>query len=202
LLLTHVFDLQKSFVPTYTNDREKPSDSGLVVILQRMIAALEDAGNYLPALLLSVSNEDAAWKPPSQNWSILEIVCHLIDEEREDFRYRIQSTLEDSNREWPSINPDLWSIDRRYGDRDFQKMVEEFRQERNKSVLWLKSLKEPNWYESYEHPHLGKIRAGDLLVSWVAHDQLHVRQIAKRRYEMINRDSGNFQFDYAGDWDS
>ena len=127
-------------------------------------------------------------------------MCHLIDAEREDFRARIKMTIEDSQQQWPSINPDLWAVDRRYCDRDFAKVVAEFQSERTKSVAWLKSLDQPNWYESHEHPHLGKLRAGDLLVSWVAHDQLHVRQLAKRRYEMIKRDMGDFQFEYAGEW--
>ena len=170
------------------------------MILQRMITALEDAGNYLPTLVKNISDEDARWKPPSQNWSILEIVCHLVDEEKEDFRQRIKLTLEDPSQEWPSINPELWAVDRRYCDRDFEEAVAQFKSERSASVSWLKSLTEPNWFETYDHPHLGKIRAGDLLVSWVAHDQLHVRQIAKRRFEMINRDSGDFNFEYAGDW--
>lgn len=172
------------------------------MILQRMIAALEDAGTYLPCLVQNIGDEAASWKPPSQNWSILEIFCHLVDEETEDFRLRIQMTLEDNQVEWPSINPELWAVDRRYGEQDFQTVVADFRRERAASVTWLKSLDEPNWFETYEHPHLGKISAGDLLVSWVAHDQLHVRQIAKRRYEMINRDSGSFHFEYAGEWNS
>ena len=172
------------------------------MIFQRMISSLEEAGNYIPNLLRNVSDEDARWKPPSQNWAIVEIVCHLIDEEREDFRKRIEMTLDNSSQEWPSINPELWAVDRRYLDRDFQESVREFQTERAESIQILKSLDEPNWYESYEHPHLGPIRAGDLLVSWVAHDQLHVSQLAKRRYEMINRDSGDFSFRYAGDWSS
>ncbi len=172
------------------------------MITQRMIAALEDAGTYLPCLVQSISDEDAKWKPPSQNWSILEIFCHLVDEEKEDFRQRIRLTLKNPKTQWPSINPELWAVDRRYNESNFQEIVAEFRSEREQSVAWLKSLEEPNWYETYEHTHLGKISAGDLLASWVAHDQLHVRQIAKRRYEMINRDSGSFQFAYAGDWSS
>ncbi|MEM9411112.1 MAG: DinB family protein [Planctomycetota bacterium] len=165
-----------------------------------MIEALEDAGRYLPDLLRNVSDEDARWKPPSQNWSILEILCHLIDEEVDDFRKRIMLTLHDPNQQWPSINPELWAIDRNYNQADLQKSIQRFASERRDSIRWLKSLEEPNWFQTYQHPHIGPIRAGDLLVSWVAHDQLHVRQLAKRRYELINRYAGDFTFEYAGEW--
>ncbi len=170
------------------------------MIIQHMIASLENFGAHVPGSLRDLSDEDARWKPPTQNWSILEIICHLIDEEREDFRSRIQTTLDEPGKIWPSINPELWAVDRRYNERDFQEMLEELSRERIESVKWLKSLDHPNWYETYEHPHLGPIRAGDLLVAWVAHDHLHVRQISKRRYEMVTRDAGSFTCSYAGDW--
>ena len=109
-------------------------------------------------------------------------------------------TLENPTEKWPTINPEIFAIDRKYNQRDFQNSVEQFVRERRASVQWLKSLDDPNWYASHQHAHLGPIRAGDLLVSWVAHDQLHIRQIAKRRFEMINRDAGSFSSSYAGEW--
>lgn len=170
------------------------------MISQRMICTLEDTGVAILSLLGNVSDEDARWKPPSQNWSILEIACHLIDEEVEDFRKRIELTLDDSSQSWPPINPEIWAVDRQYNQQDLETKVAQFARERKSSIQWLKGLDEPDWFATYEHPQLGKIRAGDLLVSWVAHDQLHVRQIAKRKYEMINRDAGSFSYDYAGEW--
>lgn len=172
------------------------------MIFPRLIDSLENFGLHLPNSLRKLADEDASWKPPSQNWSILEIVCHLIDEEREDFRKRIELTLDNPQKMWPSINPELWAVDRSYNQRNFQEMLNELESERATSVKWLKGLDQPNWYETYEHPHLGPIRAGDLVVSWVAHDQLHVRQIAKRKHEMINRDAGSFSSSYAGDWNN
>jgi hypothetical protein len=38
------------------------------------------------------------------------------------------------------------------------------------------------------------------MVSWCAHDALHLRQIAKRTFQMAQRDGGRFTADYAGDW--
>lgn len=170
------------------------------MIAQRMITTLEHTGGAILSLLEGISDEDACWKPPSQNWSLLEITCHLIDEETEDFRKRIELTLADSSQPWPPINPEIWAVDRRYNQQCLAEKIAEFTAERKLSVAWLKSLEEPDWYSTYAHPQLGKIRAGDLLVSWVAHDQLHVRQIAKRKYEMIDRDAGSFSFQYAGEW--
>ncbi len=44
------------------------------------------------------------------------------------------------------------------------------------------------------------MHAGTLFASWLAHDALHLRQIAKRMYELAVRDAGSFDTKYAGDW--
>ena len=62
---------------------------------EKLIASLGRFGCILPSLVADVCEADAKWKPESGGWSILEIVCHLVDEEVEDFRIRVQSTLAD-----------------------------------------------------------------------------------------------------------
>lgn len=168
--------------------------------LDRMIASLKSFGETLPQLVSNVSAENAKWKPPSQNWSILEIVCHLVDEEVEDFRRRVQMTLEDPSQEWASINPEIWAVERKYNEQNLQEKVQAFVAERTKSIDWLEGLSGADWNKAYQHKHFGPMRAGDLLVAWTAHDQLHVRQIAKRKFELVRRDAGDYVADYAGDW--
>lgn len=167
---------------------------------EKLIASLEANAIAIPTMLVGISENDARWKPPSQNWSILEIICHLVDEEKEDFRLRVELTLSAPTRMWPSINPQLWALDRNYQARHLLDMVQQFEYERRRSVAWLKQLSSADWYATYEHPHLGPIRAGDLLAAWAAHDFLHIRQISKRRYEMIGHDAGDFSTQYAGEW--
>ena len=165
-----------------------------------MIASLKSFGETLPQLVSNVSAENAKWKPPTQNWSILEIVCHLVDEEVEDFRRRVQMTLEDPSQEWASINPEIWAVERKYNEQNLQEKVQAFVAERTKSIDWLEGLSGADWNKAYQHKHFGPMRAGDLLVAWTAHDQLHVRQIAKRKFELVRRDAGDYVADYAGDW--
>jgi len=165
-----------------------------------LIASLERFGRSLPVLLEGVSSEDARWKPADGAWSILEIVRHLGDEEVEDFRMRLELTLRDPNLDWPGINPEQTAKDRKYNDANFAEAVQRFVDERRKSVAWLKSLKHPDWSTTKTHPKLGSMRAGDLLVSWAAHDHLHLKQIAKRLFQLAARDGGEFVTNYAGQW--
>lgn len=165
-----------------------------------LIARLEVTPAALRALLGPIDPADARWKPPSGAWSILEVVCHLVDEEVEDFRRRLDLTLRDPARPWPQIDPEGAARQRRYNEQDLAERLHRFAAERERSLAWLRALDDPDWDRGHEHPRAGRLRAGDLLVSWVAHDQLHLRQIARRLYELTLRDGGVYSAEYAGGW--
>lgn len=59
---------------------------------------------------------------------------------------------------------------------------------------------QPDWSAAYAHPQWGPIRAGDLLAAWAAHDALHLRQIAKRLYQLTAAAAGDHPTIYAGEW--
>lgn len=143
---------------------------------------------------------DAGWKPDDRSWSLLEIVCHLCDEETDDFRARLRSTLEDPRREWAPIDPEGWAVARAYASRDLETELARFRSERAASVAWLHQLDRPQWSSIRTHPRFGPIRAGDLLAAWAAHDALHLRQLSRRLYQLACRDAGGFDPVYAGTW--
>lgn len=165
-----------------------------------LIESLERFGDILPATLVRLSRQDAAWKPESSQWSVLEIVCHLADEEVEDFRLRVKMTLENPAESWPEIDPVAAAVERKYNEQDLQEVRKRFFKERKASVAWLRSLTNPDWSQAYQYPNHGPVPAGEVMVSWAAHDQLHLRQIAKRFYEMNLRDGAPYPAVYAGDW--
>lgn len=168
--------------------------------LDKLIHSLERFGHTLPGVVRDVSDDDARWKPPSGAWSILEIVCHLGDEEEWDFGQRVRLTLQDATQVWPAIDPEGWAVERQYNEGRLSLAVERFVKLRSQSIQWLRGLSVPDWDATYEHPKFGPFRAGDILAAWVAHDYLHLRQIAKRFFEIAQRDAGEFSTRYAGDW--
>jgi hypothetical protein len=167
-----------------------------------LIRSLESFGAALPAAVAGVSDADARVKPPSGAWSILEIVCHLVDEEVEDFRARLRLTLDNPAAPggWPPLDPEGVAVARRYNEQNLAERLDTFVRERRASVAWLRSLRAPNWENAYQHLKLGKISAGMLMTSWAAHDMLHLRQIAKRRYELAILDGSPYDAGYAGAW--
>ncbi|MFG0330554.1 MAG: DinB family protein [Phycisphaerales bacterium] len=167
---------------------------------QALIASLERFGGVLLAIVGGLPTEVAARQGPKGEWSILEIVAHLLDEEREDFRARLESTLFTPEKAWPPIDPQGWAEARSYRERPLPIVAAEFVGEREISVAWLHELEAPDWSRAHVHPRLGPIRAGDLLAAWAAHDWLHFRQIAKRLYENVDASAGEYETRYAGSW--
>lgn len=169
---------------------------------QAIINRLERMQAALPALVAGVPEDEARWKPPSGAWSILEIVRHVLDEETLDFRLRVRMTLESPEQAWPPIDPEGWARAKRYNEGDLQAAAAAFAAARRESVTWLRSLRDPDWSRAYQHPNFGPMHAGMLLASWAAHDALHVRQIAKRMYELASRDAAEYSTIYAGPWNA
>ena len=170
--------------------------------VQAIIARLERSPAALSALLAGVPEPEARFKPPDGAWSMLEVVNHLADEDRDDFRLRLKSTLDSPTSPWPPIEPVGWAIKRKYNEQDLRESLARFEHERAESVGWLKGLANQDWNSAHQHPKFGPISAGDLLVAWAAHDALHIRQIAKRLFELAARDgeADGFKSRYAGEW--
>ena len=150
--------------------------------------------------LFEDENEDMfLWKQTPEKWCLLEILCHLYDEEREDFRFRTKWVLERPNETPPPIAPNDWVSERNYMQQDYRVMLDKFLAERDDSIDWLKSLKNPNWDNYYVHPKIGNLSAKHFLDNWLAHDYLHFRQITKLKFDYLHDRSGE-RLDYAGIW--
>ncbi len=160
---------------------------------------LIDSANMIRALLTGVTQEEARAKPDPETWSILEVLCHLYDEEREDFRDRLDLILFRPNDEWRLTDPPGWVTSRRYNEQDFRTMKEKFFGERSRSLDWLKGLAEAEWHASRTAP-FGTLTAGEVFCSWVAHDNLHLRQLVELRRSRLERITEPFSIAYAGDW--
>ncbi|MBX3317757.1 MAG: DinB family protein [Phycisphaeraceae bacterium] len=166
-------------------------------------AMIERMARYpavLRATATSVCADDARWKPGPEDWSILEVCCHMLDEEREDFRVRLRSTLEDAARAWAPLDLKDVATLRSYNAGDLGRTLDDFEKERADSVAWLRSLRGVDWSIAYVHPKVGPVRAGELLASWAAHDALHLRQISRRLYQLAGRDAPGMSTVYAGEW--
>src|SRR5574337_1263718 len=160
-----------------------------MINLDTALSRFSSSAEAIAALARNVSDAQAHWKPAPEEWSILEVICHLYDEEREDFRTRVRLTLESPEADWPPINPGGWVTERGYNQRDLGASLEAFLSERRKSLEWLRGLQNPNWELAHRHPRIGAMTAGEVLAAWVAHDHLHIRQLNQLHWQYLSRDA-------------
>lgn len=149
--------------------------------------------------LLKVPADIITYRNHTDKWNILEILCHLYDEEREDFRARLKHVLTTPKDPLPSIDPQAWVLSRNYAAKNFKEVLEKFLFERRESVKWLKSLNNPPLDNYYDHPKLGPLSGKLFLSNWLAHDYLHFRQIIKLKFDFLKQTSGQ-NTSYAGSW--
>lgn len=168
--------------------------------LEFCIAQLAQHAESIRSLAAGISDEQARWKPTPETWSLLEVINHLYDEEREDFRVRLDILLHRPEQAWPPIRPQEWVTEREYNQRSLAESVQNFLNERKKSLEWLGSLDEPEWERSATAPWGQPIQAGDMAAAWAAHDLLHTRQLVELHWAWINRQLAPYQVNYAGDW--
>jgi hypothetical protein len=169
------------------------------VDFELMVQLLAQNAERIPSLAQVVSPEQARWRPDADSWSILEVVNHLYDEEREDFRVRLDMTLRVPDQPWPPIDPAGWVVERGYNARDLETSLRDYVTERRRSLEWLETLEAPDWDASHE-ARFGLMKAGDILASWVGHDWLHTRQLVELHRAFTLRLAEPYQLDYAGPW--
>jgi len=165
-----------------------------------LIGRLEAFAYQLRLLVKDLPADQARWRPAKGGMSILEIVGSLCDRETREFRPRLELTLREPERPWPRVEADDGLDELNYNERVLDRESERFQRERLKSVQWLKGLGAANWTSTHEEPKLGPVRAGDLLVSWASNDALMMSAIARRGYDLSQRDAPGFTSAYAGEW--
>lgn len=167
--------------------------------LDKSVQQLENQGKAILALGKDLSTEQARWKPGPEDWSILEVLNHLVDEEQLDFRRHLDHILYTPQESWPKIAPQDWVIAKKYNLLGLDQTLDNFKSEREKSIDWLNSLANPDWNMSIKLSW-GKLSSGDILASWLAHDLLHLRQLVDLRFQLTKSGSAPFNIDYAGKW--
>jgi hypothetical protein len=164
--------------------------------LKRLLALNRDR---VASLARGVLEDQARWKPNPESWSILEVVSHLADEEEFDFPVRLRIILEKTEKPWPEIDPEGWVTERMYNKEDLYSVLNRYMNLRNQSLEWLDTLENPDWGSSVAAP-FGEICAGDILVSWVTHDLLHLRQLVELQRYYLEEQARPFSLEYAGQW--
>ena len=115
-------------------------------------------------------------RPEPGEWSVHEVIGHLIATDAGAFEERIQGIL-DGNPEIPGFSP--WAA---INERDFNAvalpdLLAEFDLSRARVVPFVAALDADQLTLTADYPAFGTFSAGDFVYEWPFHDHEHLQQI-------------------------
>jgi hypothetical protein len=171
-----------------------------MIDIKEIIRLLTGNAEAMRALVQNISNEQAQWKPDPETWSMKEVMEHVYNEERIDFRKILIRMLNaPSQPSGESLHDEYVPVE------SCRQALESFIVEREASKKWLRALKSPDWDITSQWPFgpagdVMTFSAGDVLLSWVEHDILHLRQMIELLHAWNQKQAPPYSLHYAGGW--
>ena len=137
---------------------------------------LESSGHAFAATLDALTPELASWRPAPGEWCVNEVVCHVIEAEKNGFAGRIRIILGADEPDLPTWDRDRIIKDRDDCARDPKELKQELTEIRRESVKLVRSLRPEQMPRGGLHPQVGRLTVDELLHEWVHHDSNHLRQ--------------------------
>lgn len=149
-------------------------------ILRETPAKLKTATKGIPKAVLT-------WTPAPGKWSILEIVCHMRDMERDAYLDRYRRILAEHEPALPDIDGDRYALENEYRSQKLSDALREWKQLRRECLKILSKAKRDDWNRVGVHETAGPLSLSDLLRRQaIGNDEAHLGQIdAIRRRQGI-----------------
>jgi hypothetical protein len=140
-------------------------------------ALIESALATIRAEVAALPEAATTFHPGDAEWSINEVIGHLIEAERRGFAGRIKILLATKDPALEGWDQNEVARGRRDDMKAAAKLVAELERMRAESVELVRGLKPGDLTRGGQHPKVGWLRVEDLLQEWVHHDRNHIRQI-------------------------
>ncbi|HMG35833.1 MAG TPA: DinB family protein [Blastocatellia bacterium] len=162
--------------------------------LDHAINILSRTPNVLRSMLDGLPSEWISMNEGETTWSPYDVVGHLIHGERTDWIPRARIILQEgeSRAFEPFDRFAQFDENRGKSPEELLRTFEVLRRE-NIDALRSMSLRPEDLSRKGKHPELGQVTLGELLATWVAHDQDHLVQIARTMAKQYREAVGPWQ---------
>ncbi|HQZ17799.1 MAG TPA: DinB family protein [Vicinamibacteria bacterium] len=132
----------------------------------------------LKAALKGVPKKLLLWTPGPGKWSILEIVAHMRDMERDAYLDRYRRILAEDNPTLPDLDGDVIAIRDDYRSLKLSELMRDWLKLRKECLKLLKSVKGQRWERTGTHETAGPLSMDALLRRHaMGNDEAHLGQI-------------------------
>lgn len=139
-------------------------------------AVLRATPGVLQGLTSTLSAAMWAHEPSSEDWAMIELVCHLRDTEREVHHLQITTLLGEATPFVPRPDAAVWAKQRKYLNEDGPEAVREFTAARIATLGRLKHLLPSVWAKRARHAIFGPSNFMEVVGFMADHDRLHLQQ--------------------------
>jgi len=145
-----------------------------------LLDALKATPETLTGLLAGVSETQARQaKGGDENWSVVEVICHLRDAEE----ISLQRTLAMRDQDNPLIigyDQEALARERKYHEAHLRSALTGFIAFRQRHLDVLAGLTPEQWERSGRHNEFGNINIFAFAIHKASHDAIHCAQIARQ----------------------
>jgi phytoene dehydrogenase-like protein len=145
-----------------------------------MLDAFRAAPEVLETLLRGVTRAQAqAARGGDENWSVVEVVCHLRDAEERGIE-RMRAMRDEHDPFIPAFDQEQWARERNYAAADLRAALDTFLRLRATHIAELAALAPADWERSGRHEEQGTITIAAHTLHLISHDYIHAAQIARQ----------------------
>lgn len=150
------------------------------------LATLAQTPATLHRLTESLTDEALDFRSDTGEWSIREILAHLVDDEMYVMRTRVERMMKEDLPLLAPHNEKRWYATRNTTRDQLAELLSDFAVQRAASLGMLHMLRESDWERQGQQPEYGVFTAEVWLGHWVTHDTTHIEQI-KSTLEVFNK---------------
>ena len=145
-----------------------------------LLDALKSTPETLTGLLQGVTQARAvASKGGDEDWSVVQVICHLRDAEEISLQ-RVSSILDQDDPPIFGYDQAALARERNYQGQDLRLALEAFIAFRRQYLATLSSIQPDEWNRTGRHNEIGQITILSHAVHHACHDAIHCAQIARQ----------------------
>lgn len=156
----------------------------MYTIAQDLLDALRATPETLRSLLRGVGHaQAAAARGGDEQWSVVEVLCHLRDAEAFGLA-RNRLMRDEDDPPIAAYDQDRLAVERDYAAATLPEALEAFLQLRQTHVQELAALPPEAWERTGRHAEQGAITISTHTLHLVSHDAIHLAQIARQLHQL------------------
>jgi len=144
-----------------------------------VMAILLTTPAVLDGMTRALAETDWLHEAAPGDWSLVELVCHLRDTEREIHHGQLRRFDDEKEPFIPRPDAGVWARQRPYRDQDGRQALREFAAARLETLAQLGDLSEAEWNRRARHAIFGPSTFLEVIGFMAEHDRLHIRQASR-----------------------